>query len=131
MRKVDVYIESLPEEKGLLMQQLRELILNIITGVEERFSYGLPFYHYHGMFCYLKPEEEGVAISFLRGKDLLVAFPQLQQKNRAIVASVTVSSVKDFTKLEIPQLIAAAAEWNKEAKSLKMAMVKRKMKRKV
>ena len=128
MRKVDAYIESLPDEQAVLMQQLRELILNTVNGVEERFSYGLPFYHFHGMFCYLKPEAAGVALSFLRGRDLAVAFSQLETKNRAIVASITIKSKKDFNRLETSQLIAAAAEWNREAKLLKVAMVKRKTK---
>ena len=130
MRQVDAYIESLPQEQMELMKKLRNLILRQVTGVEERFSFGLPFYHFYGMFCYLKPERDGVALSFLRGKDLVVAFPQLEQKDRAIVASVVIRETKDLNRLEIPQMVAAAAEWNKEAKALKMAMVKRKKKNK-
>lgn len=63
---------------------------------------------------------------FCRGKDLITAFPQLEQKNRAAIASLTLTTLRDVHRLEVPQLILAAAEWNKEAKAMGIPMVKKK-----
>jgi len=42
-----------------------------------------------------------------------------------MVATVCVKNKKDITKLELRQLIIAAAAWNKEAKRLKIPLVKK------
>jgi hypothetical protein len=119
MHQVDTYIESLPEHQQELMQTLRAVIIRTVPGVEEKFSYKIPFYYYHGMLCYLGPGADGVVLSFCRGKDLVDAFPQLEQKGRAVVASVTVRGAKDIIRLELIELIATAAKWNEEVKRKK------------
>ena len=126
MRLVDEYIEQLPEELQMICTLIRKQVLSLVPAVEEKFSFGIPFYHYFGMFLYLNPTANGIAVSFCRGKDLLTAFPQLQQKNRAIVASIIIKEKKDMLRLELNQLIIAAAEWKREAKIKKIPMVKKK-----
>jgi hypothetical protein len=126
MRLVDEYIEQLPEGLQPICKLIRHQVLQLVPAVEEKFSFGIPFYHYFGMFLYLNCTAEGIAVCFCRGKDLLAAFPQLQQKNRAIVASIILKEKKDILRLELNQIIIAAAEWNKEAKKRKIPMVKRK-----
>ena len=127
MPLVDAYIESFPEQQRLLMQYLRSLILKTVPQVEETFSFKVPFYKYHGAFCYLTPDGDGVAFSFCRGKDLVEAFPQLQEKGRAVVASVTVHETKDIVRFELVEVITAAAQWNEEAKRLKIPSFRRKV----
>ena len=124
-RLVDQYIESLPEEKQELCEYIRQLIFENVHGVEERFSYKLPVYHYFGMFMFMNNTKEGIDIAFMRGKDLLEAFPQLEPKDRAIIASVCIKNKKDIVKYDIPQMIITAAAWNQEAKQLKIPMVKK------
>ena len=124
-RLVDQYIESLPEEKQELCEYIRELIFENVNGVEERFSYKLPVYHYFGMFMFMNNTKEGIDVAFMRGKDLLEAFPQLEPKDRAIIASVCIKNKKDIVKYDIPQMIITAAAWNQEAKQLKIPMVKK------
>lgn len=126
MRLVDEYIEQLPDDLQPICKLIRHQVLQLVPAVEEKLSFGIPFYHYFGMFLYLNRTTEGIAVCFCRGKDLLTAFPQLQQKNRAIVASIIVKEKKDILRLELNQLIIAAAEWNKEAKKRKIPMVKKK-----
>ena len=118
-RLVDQYIESLPEEKQELCEYIRQLIFENVHGVEERFSYKLPVYHYFGMFMFMNNTKEGIDVAFMRGKDLLEAFPQLEPKDRAIIASVCIKNKKDIVKYDIPQMIITAAAWNQEAKQLK------------
>jgi hypothetical protein len=124
MHAVDRYIESLPDEKQDLVQSLRRLILQVVPAIEERYSFRIPFYHYYGMFCYINPVKDGVDLALCRGKDLLEAFPQLESKGRAIVASLTIKNRKDLVRLEVAQILAAAALWNEEARKLKKPMVK-------
>ena len=69
--------------------------------------------------------KEGIDVAFMRGKDLLEAFPQLEPKDRAIIASVCIKNKKDIVKYDIPQMIITAAAWNQEAKQLKIPMVKK------
>lgn len=120
-----MFIETLPQPQQAIAEKLRELLFEQMPGIEERFSFKLPFYHYYSMFCYLHYNKSGLHFCFCRGKDLVMAFPQLEQKGRAAIASVTLHQLKDIQLLEIPQLIVAAAEWNKEAASRKIPLVKK------
>ncbi len=125
-RKVDEYIEALPENEQNLVQKIRKLLFATVPEIEEHYSFRLPFYHHYGMFCYIHAVKECINLCICRGKDLLEVFPQLEQKNRATIASVTLYQMSDITKLEIPALIGAAAEWNKEAALQKIPILKKK-----
>ena len=125
-RQIDAYIESLPQPQQAFAQKLRELLFELVPGIEERFSFKLPFYHYYGMFCYLHSDKQGLHFCICRGKDLVMAFPQLEQKNRASIASVTLRQWSDFSRLEITSLINAAADWNKEAFLQKIPILQKK-----
>jgi hypothetical protein len=126
MKLVDDYIESLEPLQQSIAAKLRDLLLEHIDGIEERFSFKIPFYYYFGMFCYINKIPGGVAIGFCRGKDLVMAFPQLEQENRAMIALIRLYAVADIKTKEVLQVILAAAEWNREAKLQKIPMVKRK-----
>jgi hypothetical protein len=130
MRKVDEYIENLPDERRELCELLRELIVENVPGIEEKLSFKIPFYHYFGMFMYLNNTKDGIDVAFCRGKDLLEAFPQLNLKTRAAIATVCIRNKKDIAIFEIREMIVAAAAWNEEAKRLKIPMVKKTAKRK-
>jgi hypothetical protein len=124
-RHIEGFIDALPQPEKAIAQKLRDLLFELVPGIEERFSFKLPFYHYYGMFCYLHYDKRGLNLCFCRGKDLVMAFPQLEQKGRAAIASVTLRGLKDVQQLEITQMIVAAAEWNKEAAALKIPLVNR------
>lgn len=130
MRKVDAYIEALPEGRRELCAVLRELIIETVPAVEEKLSFRIPFYHYFGMFMYLNNTKEGIDVAFCRGKDLLEAFPQLQQKNRAAIATVTITDTKQIVQWGLREMIATAAAWNEEAKQLRIPMVKKAVRKK-
>lgn len=125
-RQVNGYLEALPQPQQAFAQKLREMLFELVPGIEERFSFKLPFYHYYGMFCYLHADKHGLHFCVCRGKDLVMAFPQLERKNRASIASVTINKWSDFSTLEIQALITAAADWNKEAAEQKIPLVNRK-----
>lgn len=126
MRGVDDYIDALPEDRMQICSGIREMILSLVPGIEERLSFKLPFYHYFGMFIFLSNTKDGISVSFCRGKDLIDLFPQLEQKARKIVASVLITTKAEIHSKQLQEIIITAAAWNKEAKNLKIPMVKKK-----
>jgi hypothetical protein len=64
----------------------------------------------------------------MRGKDLLFAWPLLDLRDRAIVASILITSKKQIAQLNIEALLLSAAAWNREAKQMNVPMVKTKKK---
>lgn len=124
MRNVDDYIDALPEKPKMICEKIRNLLFSLVPEIEERFSFKLPFYHYFGMFLYMANTKEGISVSFCRGKDLIEMFPQLETKNRAMVASVVITSPNDIYLKQLPEIISTAAAWNQEAKMQRIPMVK-------
>ena len=127
-RLVDEYIESLPDEKREIAEQLREMILTLIPHVQEKLSFKIPFYHYHGMFCYLNEVKDGIDLGLCRGKDLVDVLPQLEQGKRVMVASVIIRSKKEIQTKQIEEVLLTAANWQEEAKRLKISMINAKKK---
>ncbi len=127
-RLVDEYIESLPDEKREIAGHLREMILTLIPHVQEKLSFKIPFYHYHGMFCYLNEVKDGIDLGLCRGKDLVDVLPQLEQGKRVMVASVIVRSKKEIQTKQIEEVLLTAANWQEEAKRLKISMINAKKK---
>lgn len=124
-RQVDAYIDQLESPLAETAAIIRQLLLETVPGIEEKFSFKIPFYHYHGMFCYLNKTKGGLDLGFCRGKDLIMAFPQLDLRGRDMVASVVLTQPKDIEQLQIPELIIGAAAWNEEAKRIHKSFVKK------
>ena len=127
-RLVDEYIESLPDEKREIAEQVRELILSVIPNVQEKLSFKIPFYHYHGMFCYINEVKDGIDLGLCRGKDLVDVLPQLEQGKRVMVASVIIRNKKEIRSKQIEEVLLTAANWQEEAKRLKNSMINTKKK---
>jgi uncharacterized protein YdhG (YjbR/CyaY superfamily) len=51
-KDVDAYIAAAPKAAQPLLRQLRELIRSAAPKAEERISYGMPYYRYHGHLVY-------------------------------------------------------------------------------
>jgi uncharacterized protein YdhG (YjbR/CyaY superfamily) len=49
---VDAYIAAAPKAAQPLLRQLRDLIRSAAPKAEERISYGMPYYRYHGHLVY-------------------------------------------------------------------------------
>ena len=111
---VDTYIDNLSDTQQAITENVRRLLFNLVPGI----------HHYFGMFCYINAIPNGIDLGLCRGKDLTEEFPSLELKGRAIVASVSLYSVKDIKQKEVREIIIAAALWNEEAKKKKIPMVK-------
>lgn len=126
--KVSSYIESLPEVESSIAAELRSLICTAIPQVQEKFSFKIPFYHYHGMFCYINylRKTGGIEVCFCRGKDLLLAYPQLQQNGRNMVAGISLFDMKDIKRKSVSEVLHAAAAWQVEAWQQKRSFLRNK-----
>ena len=124
--QVDTYIGSLPKNLQPIANTIRELIFDIVPNVQEKLSFKVPFYHYFGMFCYINKVKDGLALCIIRGKDLLLEFPQLEQGNRATVASITLNYLKDISTLQVKEIIGTAAQWQQIAWEEKKPFVQKK-----
>lgn len=125
-RLVDLYIDALNENEERIVEKIRMMLFELVPGIEERFSFRLPFYHYYGMFCYINKVKEGIEFNLCRGKDLLMAFPELNRKNRATIAGITICSSKQMNIQQLRELILSAAEWNETCKKNNIPILKKK-----
>ena len=128
MADVDDYIFNLSPRQQLLATRLRKIILHTVPGIQEKLSYKIPFYHYYGMFCYINAIPGGIDLGICRGIDLLPAFPSLEGKGRAIVATVSLFIPNDIVSKEVREIIIASAQWNEEAKKKGIPMINKKKK---
>jgi hypothetical protein len=122
---VDDYIYNLSIAQQDIAVKVRQMIVTLVPGIQEKLSFKIPFYHYHGMFCYINAIPNGIDVGFCRGKDFASEFEHLETKGRAIVATIRLYSVKDIQQKGLREIIVVAALWNEEAKKKKLPMVKK------
>ena len=53
MNATELYIHGLPENQRLMMEFLREIILDASPKIREDFKYGLPFYYANGTLPFI------------------------------------------------------------------------------
>jgi hypothetical protein len=70
MPTVDDFIAAQPADTQFRLRTLRKLILDAAPHVGESIKYGIPFYTYHGLLCYLNPKPGYVDFGFCRGVQL-------------------------------------------------------------
>ena len=70
MPTVDDFIAAQPADSQVRLRSLRKLILDAAPHVGESIKYGIPFYTYHGLLCYLNPKPGYVDFGFCRGVKL-------------------------------------------------------------
>jgi len=130
--RVNSYIEALPESLSETAAIIRSIIQAEVPNVVEKFSFGIPFYHFHGMFCYLNLHKKsgGLELVFCRGADLIEAFPELQTAGRAMVAGILLPQGQPVNYTLIRQMIQAAAEWQATCAAEKRGFVKKPKRRK-
>ena len=126
-RKVDVYIDHLPDFERQTAERIREMIHASIPEGVEKLSFQIPFYHFYGMFCYLNVLKDGVGLEwvFCRGKDLVEAHSVLQTRGRAMVAGITIKKEMAIDWAYLQQILYDAISWQQMAFEQKKAFVKR------
>jgi hypothetical protein len=68
--RVEIFLLNQPEFLQSVLFPIREIILSAAPGIEEKFSYGTPFYYYHGPLLYVSGKNENSYLGFVDGKRL-------------------------------------------------------------
>lgn len=68
-KDVESYIVNSPQEAHNILRELREIIVSVVPDAEEKISYNVPFYKYHGEFVGFAAYKKHVSFGF--GADIL------------------------------------------------------------
>lgn len=68
-QQVDAYIAAAPPPARPMLRQLRQIVRAAAPRAEERLSYRMPYYHYHGRLAYFSAFKHHVSFFVMaRGK---------------------------------------------------------------
>ena len=123
MSAVTSFISGKMELQREVMAFLRQLILDIAPAVEEKISYAIPFFYYHGPLCYLNPVPGAVDLGFVRGAELSNEQGILQRKGRKRVSSIRLYSLAEAEEhaVAIRQILHEAAILNNYRQKMQKA----------
>lgn len=100
---VDFYdwLHGLPQPEPQLVLYFHELIMELVPGIEQRFTYGAPFYYLTKRLFYIWPAsvpwgglKSGVMLGFCVGTQLSNDDHYLQGEDKKTVRHVIYSSLK-------------------------------------
>jgi hypothetical protein len=113
MNPIDQYLFDQKEPYQSIMLYVRSVIFKTLPKIEEKYNYGIPFYHHNKKpMCYLNilKGTNYVDVAFVQGVLLQNKFPQLTDyNNRKQVRSIQVKSLEDFDEYQFIELIQEAA----------------------
>jgi hypothetical protein len=115
MPTVDEFIAAQPADSQFRLRMLRKLILDAAPHVGESIKYGLPFYTYHGLLCYLNPKPGYVDFGFCQGVALSDEAGLLYGDNKEI-RKVKVTGLTGPLAQSLRQLVQEALLVNEERK---------------
>ena len=118
MPTVDDFIAAQPADAQCRLRTLRKLILDAAPHVGESIKYGIPFYTYHGLLCYLNPKQGYVDFGFCQGVRLSDEGGLLYGDNKEI-RKVKVAQLTGPLAESLRQLVQEALLVNEEGKKKK------------
>ena len=104
MADVEAFIEDLPRDEKVILQRLRTLIFEAEPRIQEKLSYGVPYYSRHRRLFFLWPasalpcvyekkkQPPKVTLGFCYGNLLSDAQGLLEKEGRSQVRTIGVSS---------------------------------------
>lgn len=103
--------QQLPAQQEII-KRLRKIILATDPEIEEKLTYGNPFYYYQGRLCYIKPRKELIDLGFCRGVDMVGDYKVLEKKGRAEVATISYKEAADIKEEELKEILKEAIMMN-------------------
>ncbi len=100
MNSVQSYIAGRPHSQAQIMSVLRSLVLDVGPHVQEKISYTVPYFYFHGPLCYLSPKFDGAYLGFPRGHQLSNKHGLLENGNRKFVRSIHFYSLAELEEKE-------------------------------
>ena len=134
MGDVSGLIDSLAKDEKIIMTTLRSLILEAAPAIQEKRSYGVPYFFHHRRICFLwpaslipsniqKPPDVKVTLGLCYGNELSNTQGLLQAGNRKQVYVIPIHSLKDVQERLITEIILEAVmvddEFGKQKKKKK------------
>jgi len=108
------YIFNQREPFQSIMLYVRSVILRTLPNVEEKYNYGIPFYHYNKKpFCYFNilKRTNFVDIAFVKGAQLKEQFPVLKDyNNRKYVRSLQYENLESIDEGQLIAVLKEAAQ---------------------
>lgn len=95
MKTYDDFFYDLPETEKVIVEQLRDIVLDTAPDFEERLSYGVPYYFLNSRVCFIWPSsvkpgpKSGVVLGFCRGHLLSNEQELLEKEGRKEVYMIT------------------------------------------
>lgn len=113
MKPVEEYLFNQREPYQSIMLYVRSVILKTLPNVEEKYNYGIPFYHHNKKpMCYLNilKGTNFVDVAFVQGVFLENKFSELKDYNmRKQVRSIQVKSLEEFDELQFVDILKEAS----------------------
>ena len=121
MNPVEQYIINQKEPYQSLMLYIRSVIKRTLPTIEEKYSYGIPFYNFEKkpmIYLNVLKGTNFLDVGFVQGIKLKEDFPELQDyKNRKNVRSIQIKNLEDFDELQFVELLKVAAKLSLKSKS--------------
>ena len=119
MQTVDAFIEDLPEGEKLIVKRLRSLVLNLDHRLQEKLSYGVPYYRHHRSILFIWPASHvpvqkpaavptEVSLGFCYGNLLSNEQGLLLKENRKQVYVIRFKSVREINEQVLSEIIQEA-----------------------
>ena len=94
---IEDFLDFLPGHERVIVESLREIIYECIPGVNEKLSYGVPYYYGKRRICFIWPSSlpwgnvkpKGVQIGFCQGHLMENPLQYLESANRKQVLTKT------------------------------------------
>ena len=116
-KNVDEYLQQVQPEVRSKLKILRATIKKVVPEAEEKLSYGMPYYHFHGRLSYFASFKDHY--SFFVMKHVLIKHNKEVKKYKTGEATLRFANDKDVPVKLITKLLKYGAKVNMEHESLK------------
>lgn len=115
MRTADDFIADLPSDEKSIVVALRQIVKSASDRLEEKLSYGVPYYYGHSRICFIWPAsagavtiDKGVILGFCRGYLLSNANGLLERRGRKEVWDVIYEHPSQIEPVKIRETLMEA-----------------------
>ena len=118
LNHIDDYFDRMPEPDKSCLLYLRQFILEMDSGISERWHYNTPFYHYGGKWMLYIPynaKTRDLYLGFVHGYKL--KHPALKSEGRKQIRIYRIDATKDIKIKELKTILKEAMQYIKTAKS--------------
>ncbi|MEZ4776402.1 MAG: DUF1801 domain-containing protein [Bacteroidia bacterium] len=119
---VEAFLDYLPDNERVIVDVLRQIILDCIPDCREKLSYNVPYYWRHSRVCFIWPSAvpwgnvklNGVQLGFCQGYKLSDEIGFLEKGNRKQVYSKTFTRVEEIDEELVRAYLYEAVEVDKD-----------------